>query len=161
MALSRFMERVTRVITPVALGALLAMMVVVVINVLGRAFFRAPFYGTVEFVEISGTFMVSFMAAYVQFRKSNVSVGIFVDRLSPRTQAIIDVFTVFLTLGIVSILVWGSLVAAVEMVELKEITGIYEIIKWPFRFVWVFGLFMLALMFLADLVEAVAKVVKK
>jgi hypothetical protein len=52
-------------------------------------------------------------------------------------------------------------VAAVDMVEMKEITGIYEVIKWPFRFVWVFGLFMLALMFLADFVEAVAKVVKK
>ena len=58
MALLLFMERVTRVLTPIGLGALMIMMVAVVINVLGRALFRAPLMGTVEIVEITGTFLI-------------------------------------------------------------------------------------------------------
>jgi len=161
MDLRHVMDRVIHSITLIGLVALLAMMVVVVINVLGRALFRAPFYGTVEFVEISGTFMVSCIAAYTQFKKGNVSVGIIVDRFSPRVQAIFDSFTLLLTLGIAAVLVWAALVAAVEMVQLKEITGIYEVIKYPFRFVWVFGLTVLFVMFLVDFIQSVGKVVQK
>ena len=161
MALLRFMERVTRVLTPIGLGALLIMMVAVVINVVGRALFRAPLYGTVEIVEITGTFLISFIAVYTQFKRGNISVGIVVDQMPPRAQGIIGIFGLLLCVGIVAVLAWAAFINAENMVRTNELTGIFEVPKYPLRYVWVFGLLVLWVMFLVHLIESLVKGVQK
>lgn len=154
-------ERVNRVVTPIGLAALVVMMMVVVVNVVGRALFQAPLYGAVELVQITGVFLVAFIAGYTQFKKQNVAVGIVVDRFRPRVQSIFDSFTLLLSLGAVALLIWASFVTAVEMVQANEITAVFQAPKYPYRIVWVIGLIVLGITLLVDFIESVVKAVKK
>jgi TRAP-type C4-dicarboxylate transport system permease small subunit len=161
MAFMRIMERITHAVTPIGLGALAIMMVVVVINVVGRAFFRAPLYGAVELVQITGAILVSFIAAYTQSKRSNVIVSIVIDKLSPGVQRILYVFTMFLSLVTVAALVWAAFSVALEMTLTREETGVFQVAQYPYRIVWVFGLAVLLFLLLAQFIESIGKVLKK
>jgi TRAP-type C4-dicarboxylate transport system permease small subunit len=157
----RFLERMNRVLVPIGMGAILIMMIVVSLNVIGRAFFRAPVFGTVEIVELAGVIFVSFILAYTQLQGENIIVNIVVEKSPPRLHAIINSFTQFLSLVIVAALVWTGFVRALEMVRVREITAIFRITQAPFRFVWVFGCITLFLVLIAQFIESLVKVVKK
>jgi TRAP-type C4-dicarboxylate transport system permease small subunit len=161
MGFMRFLERMNRVLVPIGMGALLIMMTIVSLNVIGRAFFRAPVFGTVEIVELTGVILVSFILAYTQLQGENIIVTFLVDKFPPRLKAIIDSFTKFLNLVIIAALIWTGSVRAVEMVRVREITAIFRITQSPFRFVWVFGCITLFLVLIAQFIESLVKVVKK
>ena len=161
MGFMRFLERMNRVLVPIGMGAILIMMIVVSLNVIGRAFFRAPVFGTVEIVELAGVIFVSFILAYTQLQGENIIVNIVVEKLPPRLHAIINSFTQFLSLVIVAALVWTGFVRALEMVRVREITAIFRITQAPFRFVWVFGCITLFVVLMAQFIESLVKVVKK
>ena len=161
MNLHNIMERVTRVLTVISFVAIVFMMMVVVLNVLGRALFRTPVYGAVEFVQIGGAIMVSFIAGYAQLHKQNVAVGTFVDHFSPRVQDIFNCIAWFFCMAATGVLVWSAYVTAMDMFKAHEITAIYETPQYQYRFVWLLGLIVLGLVFLVDFIESVAKVVKK
>ena len=157
----RFLERMNRVLVPIGMGAILIMMTVVSLNVIGRAFFRAPVFGTVEIVELAGVIFVSFILGYTQLQGENIIVNFLVDKLPPTLKAIISSFTQFLSLVIVAALGWTGLVRALEMARVREITAIFRITQVPFRFVWVFGCITLFLVLMAQFIESLVKVVKK
>jgi TRAP-type C4-dicarboxylate transport system permease small subunit len=161
MVFLRFLERMNRVLVPIGMGAILIMMTIVSLNVIGRAFFSAPVFGTVEIVELAGVIFVSFILAYTQLQGENIIVTVLVDKLPPRLKAIINSFTQFLNLVIVAALVWTGSVRALEMLRVREITAIFRITQGPFRFVWVFGCITLFLVLMAQFIESLVKMVKK
>jgi len=156
-----FLEEMNRVLVRIGMWAILVMMSVVSLNVIGRAFFRAPVFGTVEIVELAGVIFVSFILAYTQFQRENITVTALVDSLPPRLQAITNCFTQFLNLVIVAALVWTGSVRALEMLRVGEITAIFRIPQAPFRFVWVFGCLTLLAVLIAQFIESLVKVIKK
>ena len=110
MDFSRFMEKASRILAPIGIGAIVIMMTIVVINVLGRAIINTPLKGTVEMVEMLGVIMVSFIIAYTQYKKRNIIVGIVADRMPPRMRAIVDSFTMLVSLAVVACIVWATAV---------------------------------------------------
>ena len=156
-----FLEEMNRVLVRIGMWAILVMMTVVSLNVIGRALFRAPVFGTVEIVELAGVIFVSFILAYTQFQRENIAVNALVDRLPPRLQAITNCFTQFLNLVIVAALVWTGSVRALEMFRVGEITAIFRIPQAPFRFVWVFGCLTLLAVLITQFIESLVKVIKK
>jgi len=156
-----FLEEMNRVLVRIGMWAILVMMTVVSLNVIGRALFRAPVFGTVEIVELAGVIFVSFILAYTQFQRENITVTALVDSLPPRLQAITNCFTQFLNLVIVAALVWTGSVRAVEMLRVGEITAIFRIPQAPFRFVWVFGCLTLLAVLITQFIESLVKVIKK
>ena len=160
MDLTRFLEKVGRILAPIGIGAMVIMMTVVVINVLGRAIINTPLKGTVEMVEMTGAIMVSFVIAYTQFKKHNIIVGIVADRMPPKMRAIVDCFTMILSLAVVIGILWTAYITAVEMTIAGEYTGIFETAKYPFRIVWVFGLFTLALFLLLQIIQSLSNIIK-
>lgn len=159
MALLRFIERVNRVMAPIGIGALLVMMSIVTINVLGRATINAPFFGTVETVELSGAIMVSGILAYTQFQRQNIAVTMLTDRMPKKLKQSLDVFSLLLGLVFVSLLIWTSSSFALSIP--KELTNIFQIARLPFRLTFSFGLFILFLVYLGQLMESLIKVVKQ
>lgn len=157
----RFLQGMNRVLVRIGMWAIVIMMMVVSLNVIGRAFFRAPVFGTVEIVELAGVIFVSCILAYTQFQRENITVNALVDALPPRLQAITNCFTQFLSLLIVAALVWTGSVRALEMLRAGEITAIFRIPQAPFRFVWVFGCIALFAVLMAQFIESLVKVIKK
>jgi TRAP-type C4-dicarboxylate transport system permease small subunit len=156
-----FLEEMNRVLVRIGMWAILVMMTVVSLNVIGRALFRGPVFGTVEIVELAGVIFVSFILAYTQFQRENITVTALVDSLPPRLQAITNCFTQFLNLVIVAALVWTGSVRALEMLRVGEITAIFRIPQAPFRFVWVFGCLTLLAVLITQFIESLVKVIKK
>jgi TRAP-type C4-dicarboxylate transport system permease small subunit len=157
----RFLEGMNRVLVRIGMWAILVMMSVVSLNVIGRAFFRYPIFGTVEIVELAGVIFVSLILAYTQFQRENITVNALIDKLPPRLQAITNCFTQFLNLVVIAALVWTGSVRALEMLRVGEITAIFRIPQYPFRFVWVFGCIVLLAVLVAQFVESLVKVIKK
>jgi len=157
----RFLDGMNRVLVRIGMWAILVMMTVVSLNVIGRAFFRAPVFGTVEIVELAGVIFVSCILAYTQFQRENITVNALVDSLPPRLQSITNCVTQFLNLLIVAALVWTGSVRALEMFRVGEITAIFRIPQAPFRFVWVFGCLTLLAVLITQFIESLVKVIKK
>ncbi len=158
---SRVLEKTNRVLVPIGIAAMLIMVVNVVINVVGRALFAAPLFGSVEIVELTSVILVSFVAAYTQFRKENIIVGIVVDRFSPRLRAAFDAGTSVLGLIIIVVLAWTSIIYTRETLGYGEITHVFEISTVPFRIIWILGLIALAAVLVGQLIESLIKAVKK
>ncbi len=157
----RVMERANHFLAPVGIGAMLIMMTVVTLNVLGRAIFNAPIFGTVEVVELTGVFLASFIIGYTQLLRKNITIPILIDRMPARVRGALDSFALFVGMFIFAVLAWTGVTVAWGMAAGSEYTGVFEIAKWPFRLVWGFGCIFLFLVLAAQFVESLAKVVKK
>jgi TRAP-type C4-dicarboxylate transport system permease small subunit len=159
MAYLRFLERINRVLAPIGIGAMLIMMTIVTLNVLGRAAINAPIFGTVEVVELSGVIMASFIIAYTQERRQNITVKIVVDRLPPRLQGAFDTVTLLIGLVFVGLIAWTSSAFGLQFPE--EMTDTFEVPRLPFRLIWVFGCVVLFLVLAGQFIQSLAKAVKK
>jgi hypothetical protein len=58
-------------------------------------------------------------------------------------------------------MLWTGSVRALEMLRVGEITAIFRIPQYPFRFVWVFGCLVLLAVLVAQFIESLVKVIKK
>jgi TRAP-type C4-dicarboxylate transport system permease small subunit len=158
MAYLRLLERVNRVLARIGMGALLVMMTVVTLNVLGRAIFNTPIYGTLEITELTGVIMVSLIIAFTQILREHIIVSIAVDRMPPRLRAGLDTFTLILSLAFAVMVIWTT--GAFGLKFPSDITYIFEIITLPFRLVFVFGFIVVSLVLIGQIIESLAKVVK-
>jgi len=157
----RLLESITRILAPIGIGAMIVMMTTVTFSVLGRALFSAPIYGSVEVVELTGAILVSFVVAYTQLRRRNIAVNIVVDRMSPRLRGAFDSVTLILSLAIMVVILWTGAIYAWETAVWGETTYVYEITTLPFRIIWLLGCTILCIVFIAQIIESLAKVVKK
>jgi TRAP-type C4-dicarboxylate transport system permease small subunit len=114
---------------------LLAMMLVVVGNILGRLALKAPITGTVEIVGLAGVILISIALIYTEKEHGHIVVSFATDRLPQRLQAILRKITLLLSFGTVVLLVWGGILIALE--RLREWTPILHLSAVTFRSIWV------------------------
>ena len=82
----------------VAAFALMAMMMVIVANIVGRIFFRSPVTGTLEIVGFAGVIVVAIAVVFTERAHGNVAVDIVVTRLPPGLRRIFRSITYFFEL---------------------------------------------------------------
>jgi TRAP-type transport system small permease protein len=157
----RILEKINSFVVPIGLMAMLSMVLAVTINVIGRAFFGAPLYGSVEIVEFTAVLLVTCVAGYTQIKKENIIIGIVIDRFSPRLRASFDFVTSILSLLIIGVLIWTGVIYTLETLSYGEITHVFRISTVPFRAAWAVGLFLMALVILAQVADNLIKAVKK
>ena len=75
-----------------------AMMLLVVSNVILRAFFSRPILGTYELVGFLSAVGISFALAHCAFQGGHIAVDLVVERLSRKRQALINALIGFLSL---------------------------------------------------------------
>jgi TRAP-type C4-dicarboxylate transport system permease small subunit len=139
----RIVRSVFKVMHAAAFIALMAMMAVVVANIIGRIFFKAPIMGTLEIAGFSGVVFVAVAVGFAQRERRNVYVDVVVKRFPPRVRLIVDGFTHLLGLIGVGFLLWAVTESAVEAMIDGEITLMLSVKTYPFRFIWAVGLLVL------------------
>jgi TRAP-type transport system small permease protein len=139
----RVVRSVFKVMHAAAFIALMAMMAVVVANIIGRIFFKAPVMGTLEIAGFSGVVFVAVAVAFAQRERRNVYVDIVVKRFPPRYRMLVDSFTYLLSLIGVGFLIWAVTESALEAMIDGEITLMLSVKTFPFRFIWAAGLLVL------------------
>lgn len=157
--LDRFIEMLSWRISQAAQFALLGVMVLIVANIIVRNPWR-PIPGTVEMVEILGAIILGLGVAYCQQKKGHIFVGVLVNRLSERKQALVDSITHVIALFFIGLLAWQMMNYAGSMLARGYTTGHLEIPIAPFIYLVGVGFIMLALIMLKDFLKAITLVVK-
>jgi len=158
--LERVVNLLTYVCDRIAQGAVVAMMVLVVGNILLRIIWK-PVFGTYDVVGFIGAILVAFAIAYCAVKKGHIAVEIMVTRFSQRVQGIIGSITGILGLGIFALVTWQCLVLGNNMWRLGELSMSAHMPFYPYIYGVGFGCALLCLVILIDLGKSLAKVVKR
>lgn len=132
----------------------LAIMVVVVIDVLGRALFNSPLPGGNEFSELLLVSMIFLGLAAAQQQRQHFAIEIAVQHLPPGLRRWVDIFGWLVSLAVVCLLAWLSARQAwTSMLRSEASYGTISFPIWPARIVLAFGLALLALQYAVDIVR--------
>lgn len=156
----RRIASVLKVIAYVGMAAVLAMMIITVIHAGGRYAFNSPLRGNVEISSILLVFVIFFTGAYTQVAKRHVSIGLIVDRLSERTQAVIDSITYILCLAMAVVASWQAVVKGIDIMESGTLTAVLNISHFPLLFVIAFGWAIFGLAVLMQLIHSLPKAIR-
>jgi TRAP-type C4-dicarboxylate transport system permease small subunit len=157
----RFPSKYSRLVSAALLviGAipLIIMMAVVTANSLGRAIFRTPITGTIEIAGLAGVIVVAAAVGFTARERANVAVDVLLSRLKPGARHILDVVTLFLSLGAVCFLLYAIILDAFKSFRLEEVTMMMSFPTPLFKFAWAGGVFILACFLLVHLVNTIRK----
>lgn len=95
--LDKFAKIFSLIISYIAYGALVSMMIFVAVAAGARAF-NYPIIGDVEIVQLCMVLLVAGSMAYTEYRNGHVEVGILVDHFPAKIQKILDYFSLILTM---------------------------------------------------------------
>jgi TRAP-type C4-dicarboxylate transport system permease small subunit len=151
---SKLLQGIFNAMHIAAFVALMVMMLTVVANIVGRIFLKTPVVGTLEIAGFCGVIVVAVAVAFAQRERRNIYVDLVVQRFSTRWRAIADSLTYLLSIVAVGILAWAVFDSAVEAYVDEDITLTLSVATYPFRFIWVIGLFILLLFLIRHGIEA-------
>lgn len=143
----------------IARGAATAILLLSVANIISAAVWK-PIFGTYELVSFLTVITLSFALAHCTATGGNVAVDFVVGRFSPRTQAVFDILTGILSIGVFAILSWRTAAYATNMVQKGELSGT---LMWPFYplvYCVSFCCFVTGLVLLINVIKAVGKAVE-
>lgn len=139
-------------------GAMLtvaAMALLIAGAVLMRAL-SVPLGGEHELIELMMVAVVMLGLAYTQREKGHISIGLLVERLSPRVQTAADLLAVLLLAASCGLIGWANLRMAVEYATVSPMsTDFLSIPLYPFKAVVGLGFWLWGLQALADFADAV------
>ncbi|OGP67889.1 MAG: hypothetical protein A2169_07860 [Deltaproteobacteria bacterium RBG_13_47_9] len=157
--LEKVVSLVTRWLNWTAAAAIIAVMVIVCANVIGRGFFERPVKGTVDIVSLLGAIIIAWAIAYTQVLKGHIRIDLFVEKLPPRIQSIIDSLMDLIGLALFTVISWQTLLFTKANFQIGELSEVLKIPITPFAFVVAMGCIALALVLLLDLIKSISKAV--
>lgn len=161
--MNKFEKLLGSVTGKVAYGAIVALVVcvgLVVANVVKRSLGLGLISGTNELVTLLAACILGLGIPYLTSVKGHVAVGILVDRLAPRKQAVFDVVTYAISIAIGILITW----ALVELGQYNQASGWHTgVLRVPFYyFVYMLAgsLALTCVVLIKDLARVVINVVK-
>jgi TRAP-type C4-dicarboxylate transport system permease small subunit len=139
--------------------ALVLMMGLVFVNVVLRAVWY-PILGTYEFTSFLASGTIAFALAHCAANNGHIAITIFADRLPARVQAILDTVVAILGTTLFAVIAWQCVRYALNMYHSGEVSPTTETPFYPFIFGIAFGLLMLAVVLLNDIIKSLGKIFK-
>jgi TRAP-type C4-dicarboxylate transport system permease small subunit len=125
-------------------------------DVVGR-FFRHPVFGSVELVGFMATLAVAMALPYTQQIKGHIGVEILVRVFPKRTQAIIDICTSLLSLGLFVLVSWRMAVYAGDIHHSGEVSMNLQFPTYYIIYVEAFCFVIFTLIILYDIIDNIKK----
>ncbi len=139
--------------------ALTAMMMLTVVDVIGR-FFKSPIFGSVELVGFLATIVVAAALPYTYKMDGHVGVEILVRLLSEKIQVGIDIFTRTLTLILFILITWQMFLYAEDIYQTGEVSMNLEFPIYYIVYLLSFGLLVFTITILEAIVQDITKLRK-
>lgn len=130
---------VIRICSYVGMGSIVTMMTVTFGHSIGRYAFESPVPGMVELSKVLLVLAIFMIIAYCQVEKGHISVGLIVDRMSRRKQAIVDSVTYTICFVTGSVALWRTIVKGIYVFDQGPRGAILGIPDAPFVMVVAFG----------------------
>ncbi|MBN2061146.1 MAG: TRAP transporter small permease [Deltaproteobacteria bacterium] len=158
---TRINNIIIKVLLVIGAVALMIMMAVVVGNSLGRALFRTPILGAIEFAGLTGVIVVSVAMGCAERERKNVVVDVITSQLSPRGKAIADIVALLFSFCALVFMLWAILGDAAESFSVQEVTYATSTPVAPFKFTWAVGIIIFCLFIIRNLINAIKTARKK
>jgi len=152
----RFIEQLC---TEAAAIIIMGLMVLMVIDVMGRKLFNSPLSGTTEIAEMTLVGIVYLSISHVQRNSGHIKIDLFADHLPAALRVSTDLIGLAASFLVCALVTSGSAWLALESVRLQDYTmGGVRVPIWPAKVVITVGFGLLTLRLLRDLVVALADV---
>jgi TRAP-type C4-dicarboxylate transport system permease small subunit len=160
-ASTRFVETLSRIGAVAGGAGIVILMVLATAGAIGRKFGQ-PVPDVLEACETIMFASVFLGMAYVALQRGHINVTMFTQRLSSRTQTILDIGVLLLAAVVFGLLTWSSWVLAWQWFVMREVRlGVFPWPVWPFRFLFVVGMGLICLQLISIVVNLVSKVISK
>lgn len=150
----------SRILNVVSGIALVAMMGLVFVNVASRAVWT-PILGAYEFTGFLAAITIAFALAHCAAEKGHVAIALVAERLPARVQAVLDTIVALLGTGLYLTLAWQCSKYAISMYHSGEVSLTTETPFYPLIFGVAFGVLMLAVVLLVDILKSLGRIFKK
>ena len=166
MWLSRAADKLNKIVRPLSrifqgIGsiALVMMMFLTALDVSMRYFFDKPITGSFDLTEYMMVIVISMGLAYCAVEKEHVKVDLVISRFGPRTKAIINTLTGFLSFVLFSLIAWQC-IKYIKILYLSKVAyPVLLIPVYPSGVIVACGMVILCLVLLADFLESLAQVI--
>ena len=122
---------------------LLGMMMMTVVDVIMRYFFRRPIIGSEEISTLLMVCVVFLGIAWCALKDGHISVDIITGKLSKRGRAFLNGFDNILTFALALIIAWRTFLEAMSVKKMDVNSPLLGIPRYPFIFVTAFGFLLL------------------
>ncbi len=128
-----------------------AILVIVVINVVGRFLFNAPILGTLEMVEMSMVLGVFFALSYTATHGGHVDVDLVVSHLPKRAQFVLERIMYLLSAGVFGFITYRAWVNSIYYLQHpNETSTVLMLPQSPTRIVMAIGCLLLTIVLLVQ-----------
>jgi TRAP-type C4-dicarboxylate transport system permease small subunit len=148
--LTKYSDRIAQIAT-------VAMMLVLVLNIIGRLF-SFPLYGTDDYVSFMSAILIALALPYCALNKGHIQIELIVNRFPQRAQGIIGIITNIFSLGIFAVVTWQCIVLALRMQKLGETSMTAMVPFYPFIYVVAAGTALLCLVIILELLQSISLV---
>lgn len=136
------------------------MMTFITFAVISRAL-NFPILGDVEIVQLGMIVLIMFSMAYAQREGTHLSIGLIVDRFSPRVQQIFNIFANFITILLCMLIGYVFVGDAMDnMLKARITSDLLDIPFFLFKFVVAIGFFMWGFQALVSVMKSLIQLKK-
>ncbi len=158
---SKGVSPATRIISIVGAVVLAIMMLLTAADVILRYLFSRPIAGSYELTVFMMSLLVAFSLAYTGVQKAHIRIDVVINKLSDRVRAFIDSITYLVSVGILGVITWQSILYAQMLKAGGNTSGTLFIPIYPFVYAVAFGSALLAIVFFINLLEFVSQTTQK
>ncbi|NLD36222.1 MAG: TRAP transporter small permease [Desulfatiglans sp.] len=144
---------ISRFLNWIAGISVIAIMVIVCINVIGRSVFGAPLKGTVDILSQMGVLVIACAIAYTQVVKGHIRITILLDRLPGSVGLIIKALMDIMGVILFFIITWQSILYTKGVYEIGELTEVLRMPVLPFAAIVSLGCLALTLVLVTDILR--------
>jgi TRAP-type C4-dicarboxylate transport system permease small subunit len=145
-------SNVCNVISQVFVGI---MIFLVAADAAGRYLLNHPIPGALEITELMMVFIVFLAFAYVESKDGHVRVDLVISRLPRKVRPYIYCLDTVITLGIVAIMAWQSVLYSLELRQSGNVSAYWGMRISPFLWVVAFGCLLFCLQLILKILRLV------
>lgn len=156
--INRSFEKICQKFDLIAAMILLVVCLIVVLNIILRALFKSPIYGSYEYVCYLTVLVISLAIANCAFQGGHTNVTFVLEKFSPLVQRIINVITGTVVFVNLSFILCNLAKYAQKTYAIGEVSSNLRFPLWYIVAVIVLGLFLLTLFILLKIIEAIKNI---
>jgi TRAP-type C4-dicarboxylate transport system permease small subunit len=132
-----------------------------IIDVTLRYVFNRPFSFSIEVVQIALVVVVFCSVLLCSALRGHLAIDVLVSRFPRKGQAVTSSIVHFLSIGVFAIFTWRSIVYALNMASMGNVTTLLKIPLYPFALFIALCSFLVMLMIIIDFVNSISEARQK
>lgn len=158
MAIEKGVRNIENILLFIGVGMLILMMFLGAGDVLGRYLLNHPIKGALEISQLMMAGVALLCWGYTQAIKGHINIEILLVRYPARTQSIINLISLILTIIIFGLITWQSTLIALETMNQNRMLENVPLPLFPFKLMVPIGASVLCLESIIQLIQLIIRI---